>query len=59
LRKEFAALTAKSATQEKENELLIKKITELSIKVDENEELLKEKVNLQNYMSKNNEKFLF
>lgn len=44
LRKEYAVLTAKSAAQEKENESLIRKITELSIKADEYDELLKEKV---------------
>lgn len=48
LRKEFAVLTAKSSSQEKENESLIKKITELSIKADEYDELLKEKVTISN-----------
>jgi len=43
LRKEFTLLNAKSLTQEKENEALIHKLAELTMSLQSNEELLKEK----------------
>ena len=43
LRKEFTLLNAKSLTQEKENEALIHKLAELTMALQSNEELLKEK----------------
>lgn len=43
LRKEFTLLNAKSLIQEKENEALIRKLAEITISFQSNEELLKEK----------------
>ena len=43
LRKDFTLLNAKSLTQEKENEALIHKLAELTMSLQTNEELLKEK----------------
>lgn len=43
LRKDFSLLNAKSLTQEKENEALIHKLAELTMSLQSNEEILKEK----------------
>ena len=45
LRKEFTLLNAKSLTQEKENESLIHKLAEITMSLQSNEEILKEKYN--------------
>lgn len=44
LKKEFTLLNTKSVTQEKENEDLIHKISEITIQLNSNDEILKDKV---------------